>query len=513
MSTTAPKTSPSPPAPTAALTPIRPESFGYAQARHLLWRAGFGGTPDQIQLLVEWGPERAVEHLVDRKNAPAQPVEADRFSSSIIGSPDAETRARYRRARQTSDEEALARLRLERQRRQSQDRKQIRQMQQWWLTRLIETPRPLEEKMTLFWHGHFATSYRTIEDSYHMFVQNQLYRSHALGNYGSLMHRIIRDPAMIAYLDNNDSRKNSPNENLAREIMELFSLGVGNYTENDIKEGARALTGYTFEDDRFVFRQQNHDGGAKRILGRTDNMDGDDFVETILAQQACSQYMCNKFYRFFAADLPEGSEPDRETAAVLRDLARLFRRSNYEVAPVLKKLFLSEHFYSPSVVNQRIKSPAELVVGAIRSLHTPARDLSVLLDAMSLMGQNLLFPPSVAGWDGERSWINTSTMYVRQNIMTYLLTGKTPRGYDAMADEQRYSAESVLSQLTASDPTALKDNSRVIDYLLRFTLGQAPAHARKTLREFVNANGGEVTNDIITGLLLLITAMPEYQLT
>ncbi|VAX41382.1 hypothetical protein MNBD_PLANCTO03-2035, partial [hydrothermal vent metagenome] len=368
-------------------------------------------------------------------------------------------------------------------------------------------------KMTLFWHGHFATSYRTIEDSYHMFVQNQLYRSHALGNYGSLMHRIIRDPAMIAYLDNNDSRKNSPNENLAREIMELFSLGVGNYTEEDIKEGARALTGYTFEDDRFVFRQQNHDGGAKRILGTTGNMDGDDFVETILAQQACAYYMCRKFYRFFAADLPENDEADREARAVVRELASLFRRADYQVAPVLKKLFLSEHFYSPSVVNQRIKSPAELVVGAIRSLHTPARDLSVLLDAMSLMGQNLLFPPSVAGWEGERSWINTSTMYVRQNIMTYLLTGKTPRGYDAMADEQRYSAESVLAQLATGDPAALKDSSRVIDYLLRFTLGQAPDHARQTLHEFVNTNGGEITNDIITGLLLLITAMPEYQLT
>ncbi len=495
------------------LSPISRESFGYTQARHLLWRAGFGGTPDQIQLLVEWGPERSVEHLVELTDTPRQPVEEGRFSRSIIGSPDAETRARYRRARQTNDEEALARLRLERQRRQAQDRKQIREMQWWWLTRLIETPRPLEEKMTLFWHGHFATSYRTIEDSYHMFVQNQLYRSNALGNYGVLMHQIIRDPAMIAYLDNNDSRKGKPNENLAREIMELFSLGVGNYTENDIKEGARALTGYTFEDDRFVFKQQNHDGGAKRILGRGGNMDGDDFVDTILAQQACSNYMCQKLYRFFAADLPDSGKPDRETATVLREMASLFRRANYEVAPVLTKLFLSEHFYSDRVVNQRIKSPVELIVGAIRSLHTPARDLSVLLDAMSLMGQNILFPPSVAGWDGERSWINTSTMFVRQNIMTYLLTGKTPRGYDALADEQRFDADPVLNQLTQGDPSALKDSGRVIDYLLRFTLGQAPTHARDALLGFVETNGGETNDDMITGLLLLITAMPEYQLT
>ena len=497
----------------AALPPIRPESFGYAQARHLLWRAGFGGTPDQIQTLVEWGPEKAVDYLVEVGKAPELGVEASRFDSAIIGEPDEETVARYRRARQLNDEEALARLQLERQRRENRDREQVREMQRWWLARLIETPRPLEEKMTLFWHGHFATSYRTIEDSYHMFVQNQLFRQHAVGSYGALLHQIIRDPAMIAYLDNNDSRKGQPNENLAREIMELFSLGVGNYTEEDIKEGARALTGYTFVDDRFVLRQQNHDGGAKRILGRRGNMDGDDFVVAILDQPACSAYMARKLYRFFAADLPEAGEPGGEAAAAVRDMAGLMRRANYEVAPVLKKLFLSEHFYSDAVVNQRIKSPAELVVGAVRSMHTPARDLNVLLDAMSLMGQNILFPPSVAGWDGERSWINTSTMFVRQNILAYLLTGKTPRGYDALADEQRYDPAPVLGQLAGADPAAAKDPARVIDYLLRFTLGQAPAHARETLHEFVRSHEGSLTDDMVTGLLLLITAMPEYQLT
>ena len=334
-----------------------------------------------------------------------------------------------------------------------------------------------------------------------------------MGSYGALLHQIIRDPAMIAYLDNNDSRKGQPNENLAREIMELFSLGVGNYTEEDIKEGARALTGYTFVDDRFVLRQQNHDGGAKRILGRRGNMDGDDFVVAILDQPACSAYMARKLYRFFAADLPEAGEPGGEAAAAVRDMAGLMRRANYEVAPVLKKLFLSEHFYSDAVVNQRIKSPAELVVGAVRSMHTPARDLNVLLDAMSLMGQNILFPPSVAGWDGERSWINTSTMFVRQNILAYLLTGKTPRGYDALADEQRYDPAPVLGQLAGADPAAAKDPARVIDYLLRFTLGQAPAHARETLHEFVRSHEGSLTDDMVTGLLLLITAMPEYQLT
>jgi uncharacterized protein (DUF1800 family) len=496
-----------------ALTPLRPESFGYAEARHLLWRAGFGGTPEQVQTLVEWGPERSVDHLLEVGKVPYDPVDPGRFDSSIMGEPDRETQDRFRRARQTNDEELVARLRLERQRREATDRAQARDIQRWWLTRMIESPRPLEEKMTLFWHGHFATSYRTIEDSYHMFVQNQLFRAHALGSYATLMYQIIRDPAMLEYLDNNNSRRNRPNENLARELMELFSLGVGNYSEQDIKEGARALTGYTFADDSFEFDQRNHDRGAKRILGERGNMDGDDFVAAILAQPACAYFMGRKLYRFFAADVPDRGEIDPETAEVLRELAGLMRRTNYQVAPVLRRLFLSAHFYSARVVNQRIKSPAELVVGAVRSLLTPPRDLDVLLDAMALMGQNILFPPSVAGWDGERSWINTSTMFVRQNILAYLLTGRTPRGYDALADQQRYDAAPLLAPLAGADAPSAGDAARVTDYLLRFTLGQAPTHARATLTDFVSANGGEVEGDMIIGLLLLITAMPEYQLT
>jgi uncharacterized protein (DUF1800 family) len=304
------------------------------------------------------------------------------------------------------------------------------------------------------------------------------------------MYQIIRDPAMLEYLDNNNSRRNRPNENLARELMELFSLGVGNYSEQDIKEGARALTGYTFADDSFEFDQRNHDRGAKRILGERGNMDGDDFVAAILAQPACAYFMGRKLYRFFAADVPDRGEIDPETAEVLRELAGLMRRTNYQVSPVLRRLFLSAHFYSARVVNQRIKSPAELVVGAVRSLLTPPRDLDVLLDAMALMGQNLLFPPSVAGWDGERSWINTSTMFVRQNILAYLLTGRTPRGYDALADQQRYDAAPLLAPLAGADAPSAGDAARVTDYLLRFTLGQAPTHARATLADFVSANGG-----------------------
>jgi uncharacterized protein (DUF1800 family) len=328
---------------------------------------------------------------------------------------------------------------------------------------------------------------------------------------------------MIAYLDNNDSRKGKPNENLARELMELFSLGVGHYTEKDIKEGARALTGYTFFDDEFTFQKQNHDDGAKSILGKTGTLDGDGFVSAILEKPACARYMAAKLYRFFAADVPTGRpEIDKPAQAVVRELAATMVANRYNIKPVLRKLFLSEHFYERALMTEQIKSPAELVVGGVRSLNTPVRELSVLVDAMNLMGQNILFPPSVKGWDGGRSWINTATLFIRQNILCFLLTGKTPHGYDPLARSEKYDA---MALLRALDPQgegksrafiegkpSTGELGEMIDELLRFTLGASRPHNRDVLADYFRSQGGTLNQDSMTGALLLITAMPEYQL-
>ncbi|QYO64955.1 DUF1800 family protein [Leptolyngbya sp. 7M] len=362
---------------------------GYEQARHLLWRAGFGGTPTQIQTLVGWGPERAVDHLLGDARAGADaPLDAGRFKTDIMKPPTVEERQMIQRARRGQDEDVLARLRLARMDREREDRRQIADMQRWWLTRMIETPRPLVEKMTLFWHGHFATGYRAIENSWHMMMQNQLFRRLALGNFGELLRGIIRDPAMLAYLNNNQNRRESPNENLARELMELFGLGIGRYSERDIKEGARALTGYTFEHNEFVFNRRAHDPNPKTILGQTGRWDGDDFVRIILAQPACAAFIARKLYGFYVADLPplEAADGDRDldpaARSAIADLARELRSGGYELRPVMRRLLLSEHFYDRRVMGQQIKSPAVLVVGAARSLEAPTRDLGVLLDAM-----------------------------------------------------------------------------------------------------------------------------------
>lgn len=504
------------PRPVASMRRLADRDFGYDQARHLLWRAGLGGTSAQTRALATMGLEDAVALLVDNsRSASPEPVRADEFNASIMSPLSDEEQRRYREALRNRDENIVAQFRLRRQQQQRTDRRQIADIQRWWLKRMIETPRPLEEKMTLFWHGHFATGYRKIENSYHQFQQNQMFRAQAVGNFGELLRGIIRDPAMLGYLDNHLNRRASPNENLAREIMELFALGEGNYSESDIREGARALTGYSFEGNQFVFRQALHDTGSKRILGRSGNFNGEDFVSIILGQRACAEFICKKIYEFFVTEVPaDRRDPAYEPIVnAIKHMARTMTSRNYSLAPVLTELFQSEHFYSARFMNEQIKSPVQLVVGAVRSLNTPVRDLGILNDALSLMGQQLFEPPSVAGWSGGRSWINTSTMFVRQNILTFLLTGKTPSGYDPLANIERYDPTVLLDDLATVSPGADRDPKRVAAYLLRFALGCEPTPARlRTLDTFVESTGARVNADTVTGMLALITAMPEYQL-
>lgn len=507
----------------SSLGAIAPKDFGMVQARHLLWRAGFGGNPEQVRTLVSWGPEKSVDHLLnfgDGSTMPAfDPPKSDQFDPDIMRPATEEERRAYRMAQQAQNEDELARFRKIRMDREQSDRRQIGEVQKWWLKRMIETSQPMQEKLSLFWHGHFATSYRTIENSYHMYLQNQLFRRHAAGNFGDLLGAIVRDPAMIAYLDNDDSRKNKPNENLAREIMELFSLGVGNYGEDDIKEGARALTGYTYDDDAFDFRKSNHDNGDKLILGQKGHWDGDDFVKIILSKPACARFVMRRLYNFLVADVPPDERGGEQALSsgqrtVVRDLGDMLFAQQYNLKPVLRKLLLSKHFYDNSergIVGQQIKSPTSLVVGAIRELNTPVRDLQLLNQAMDMMGQRLFFPPSVKGWDGGRSWMNTSTLFVRQNVLAFLIAGRLPRGIDGSTNTDRFNA---ISLLDGSQDAGVRDRKpdAVTNHLLELCLGKTPPAGVEALRSFFAREKNKVNDKTVTEALLLITAMPEYQL-
>jgi uncharacterized protein (DUF1800 family) len=495
-----------------SLRSLKASAFDYWQAHHLLNRAGFGGTPSQVRALTNLGLEKAVDYVVNYDRQPYPTARADSFDRHIMTPPTQEQQQAMRQARRTGDELALERYQNERQERERADRRQMQDIQKWWLTRLIETPRPLEEKMTLFWHGHFATGYRTIEDSYHMFVQNELFRRMAVGNFRELTHAIVRDPAMIRYLDNNQNRRQAPNENLARELMELFTLGEGHdYTETDIKEAARALTGFTYDDDEFIFRRQMHDDGPKQILGRTGAFDGADLVDIIFSRDIASEFITWKLYRFFVNDLP--GTPGENAQGFILKLARLLREERYELKPVLRTLFMSEHFYDEANVASQIKSPVQLIVQAVRSLRTPVRQLGVLLGAADLMGQNIFFPPSVKGWDGGRSWINTSTLFVRQNILVYLLTGKLPQVESgSSSDPAVYDPMHLVDHLdlAGGGGAAIHDAAA---YLLRFNLGKDPHPDRvQQLVEFAGTNGGTLDDQMLIAMLCLITSMPEYQL-
>jgi Protein of unknown function (DUF1800) len=293
------------------------------------------------------------------------------------------------------------------------------QLRGWWLYCMLHGGHPLREKLTLFWHNHFATSIAKVHNSHLMFRQNYLLRTFALGKFGLLLREISRDPAMLVWLDSNRNVKGQPNENYARELMELFSLGVGNYTETDVREAARAFTGSHTDGQKFTFQARLHDPGPKTVLGRTGNWVGDDIVDIVLAQPAAARFLVRKLYRFL---LSENAEPPD---ALLEPLCESFRRSDYDIAGLVRTILSSRHFYSEYAFRQRIKSPVEYVLGAVRVVcrgsgegEADGRPLppQALAGWLGAMGQPLFAPPNVKGWPGGRSWLNTATMLERDNF-------------------------------------------------------------------------------------------------
>ena len=307
-----------------SLSPLPADEWTLAASAHLLRRVGFGGTPEEVAALHARGLDGAVRHLVRYEAVGNRDQPALRITIS-----EKPARATYR----GKSEDERRKIRNEYRR---QDRQQSQRHKEWWLRAMVSTPRPLEERMTFFWHGHFTSSTRTVRNSYHMIKQIELLREHATGSFEELLHGISHDPAMLRYLDGNRNRKGKPNENYAREVMELFSMGEGNYTEQDIKEGARAFTGWTYRDNDFVSVPRQHDDGEKIFLGKRGNWNGDDVLDIILAQEATPRHVARKIFRNFAHDEP--------TAAVVDGLAKVLLKSNYELKPMLEVLFRSQAF-------------------------------------------------------------------------------------------------------------------------------------------------------------------------
>ncbi len=462
-----------------------------AKARHLLCRAGFGGTPEEVKKLHAMGLHRAVEYLVDYQNQPSMDIP---FKAVLPERANRDERyLEFKRRRELIN------------RRRRADAIQENKLRDWWLQRMVQSPRPLEEKLTLFWHGHFSTEYRTVRNSYAMYEQNQMLRERANGNFGVLLRGIIRDPAMIRYLDNNSNVKGRPNENLAREIMELFSLGVGNYTEEDIMEGARALTGYTYDTatSQFRFSITRHDAGKKTIFGQTGNWTGDDFVELILRQPATSRFIARKLFVFFVYENPDPEYVHR--------MATVLKKEQYDLSPLLKNLFMSEVFYSPDSMGNQVKSPIQLAVGTLRDLGVKEVSYAQLGKTTADMGQEIFGPPNVRGWEGGKFWVNANRIFVRYNGIADIVDrvpvpGKS-RGLDLVAvlkEKNIRTSTDVVNYLATScfvKPLSAAKIKELVDFL-----GPLPEASKwESQHKQINAK--------LQSLLILMMSMPEYQCT
>ncbi|HLW67402.1 MAG TPA: DUF1800 domain-containing protein [Gemmataceae bacterium] len=291
----------------------------------------------------------------------------------------------------------------------------------WWHYFMLQSGDPVREKLTLFWHNHFATSIAKVGRADLMLGQNLMQRRQAFGQFGQLLRAISRDPAMLIWLDSNQNVKSQPNENYGREMLELFSLGVGNYTEADVRETARAFTGWNSDShgDQFEFHPEQHDSGPKTVLGQKGNWDGDDLIRIVLEQPACALFLVRKLYRFYVSE----TDPP---PTLLQPLAEQFHKSKYEVAPLLRTILSSRLFFSQHAYRQRIKSPVELVLGMVLANLPGPVPPGAFVDALDAMGQALFAPPNVRGWTGGRNWLNHATILARHNFADSVAMGKLP---------------------------------------------------------------------------------------
>ncbi|WP_081544462.1 DUF1800 domain-containing protein [Chromobacterium haemolyticum] len=373
--------------------------IGIAGARHLLSRTGFGANPAQIAVYAPLSKEAAVDRLLANTQA------------SAATPPPAWVDEAFERPGQPnlSEEEKKAL-----QKRRAEHAVELRG---WWLNEMRYTTSPLSEKMTLFWHNHFVSALDKVRSPQLMYQQNLLLRHYALGNFGDMLHAVARDPAMMRYLDTANNRKGQPNENFAREVMELFTLGEGHYSEQDIREAARAFTGWGLDrDERFVNRPRLHDDGDKLIFGQRGNFDGDAVLDLLLRQPATAEFITAKLWKAFVSPKPD--------PAAVKRLAGGFRNSRYEIKPLLRALLLSPQFWSSQ--GQLVKSPLELTIGTLVTFDLSPPDWRALAGLNRQLGQDVFAPPNVKGWPGGEAWINSATLLSRKQFLDRIARDAAP---------------------------------------------------------------------------------------
>ena len=475
-------------------------------AAHLLRRAGFGGSPADVDRAAAGSMNAAVDALVhfpstdalaqgpalidEDENRPlasltmAAPVPMSTGDTMAMASPAPATDGATNAIVEARKQRNVLRRR--------QDRANVA----WWLDRMLVSPAPLQEKLTLYLHGHFATA-NNQKGIYGVDIvdQNWLMRRYALGNWRELTHAMARDRAMLKWLDNARNVKAHPNENFARELMELFTLGIGNYTETDVRESARAFTGYTFRraTGEFYFNARQHDDGAKTFLGKTGNFTGDDVIDIIFAQPAAPKYFAKRLLEFFVYTDPE--------PALIDALASIIRANDFNMAPVFAMLFRSNVFYSDRTYRALVKSPVEFVIGSYK-LFGLTEIGPQTIGVLGRMGQVPFHPPSVKGWDGGLQWLNTQTVLARENFASGLTT----------------QAAQGKNFLNAGPPSSARDATQALAHTI--LQGDASPASLANLQAYLDGRGtsadgalsGENVEERMRGAAYLTMAMPAYQL-
>jgi hypothetical protein len=521
------------------LTPIAAADWNEDRATHLLAHAGFGGTPAEIDALARAGLERAVRSLVyyeDIPNPKMQPfVESGLWDPSLDKFPESRPEATDRAEKSGSSMGTAVKPGGKRPVQPISDRffywlratmLETRRLGYWWANRMLQTTHPVEQKLALLWHGHFATHENKVRDYRKMRQQIELFERSATGSIRELTIQVAQNPAMLYFLDAQYNVKGAANENFAREVMELFTMGVGNYSEKDVRECARAFTGWYFDDLTFRVDPAKHDAGEKTFLGRTGNFDGVDVLKIIFEQPVTAEYLAGKIYRFLVRD-ELSPELRRKLGAVLRD-------HDYEVKPLLSVIFSSKDFYSEASYGGHIKGPVEHLVAMMK--HLGAETIPGVPDfnqSTIAMGQHLLNPPSVAGWAGGKAWITPGLLIARGNVAREVLipdmTGFRDWNFSAGSDDvlgrrlrEGYdigaaTAVNDPSKMSTFDMVALERderfNTRISGYIgwqqaARKLIPTPRQAAQFDVSQMVIAGGAKTTAEAVDDLLARMLRVP-----
>lgn len=505
------------------MLPQAEETWTIFEAAHLLNRAGFGGSPSDVKSLHALGREKAVDFLI----APTEPIDA--FPAPEWSTAEqalADMKARREQYRETqkatrglSAEDAEKAKREAIQASQQKARQQALEAQSWWFRRMLKTEAPLREKMTLFWHDHFATSIQKVKQPVLMIFQNELFRQNAFGSFKDLTHAILMDPAMLLYLDTQTSKKGMPNENFAREVMELFTLGEGNYTEQDIHEAARAFTGYQIDliNGKVSQSERQWDSTDKTVFGQTGAFDGKAVIDLIFKKEQAARFMSKKLWEFFVSDNPSKSTLDALTAS--------FQQADFRTGPLLREIFLSKEFYAPAVFRTQIKSPVQFIIALLKQLEVISPPLGFPVTAQLQLGQVLFMPPNVAGWDWGQAWINTNTLLTRYNLAGFVTKGTGSSETTMVEDKLKVPGMALVKNMgrgwkgpdyESIAPRALRENPvDLVDSLIfRFFQSPLPEQARSSFIEYATSKKGAIfTNSETAELCHLMLSTPYYQLT